>query len=375
MMDLNRRHDRLKAVFGNPELGIDMKQFRKRLLRWYGKSKRDLPWRRTQDPYAIWISEIMLQQTQVSAVVPYFRRFLRRFPTVHHLSRADLSRVLAAWEGLGYYSRARHLHRAAKIVCLQFQGNVPDTIEALLSLPGVGRYTAGAILSIAYNKPAPIVDGNIKRVLARLLAIPDVSDPKESEGLWEVSAALIPKGRAATFNQAFMELGALVCTPRRPACTTCPVRELCRANSIGDPEAFPLKRARRALPEVEAVSAVIRSNGAVLLRRRPSEGLLGGLWEFPNWNLQNGGDARRFLARQLRNELKMTGKIEHSIGLFRQTFSHFKLTLQVYECEFVSGHPGGEWVFPGKLAGFPMSRLHRMIADRVLPKKAAALTS
>ena len=195
------------------------------LLRWFEKNARDLPWRMTKDPYAIWISEIMLQQTQVPTVIPYYRKFLKTFPTVRRLAKSDLSDVLTIWEGLGYYSRARNLHRASREILTRFKGKIPGALDDLLSLPGIGRYTAGAILSIAYNKETPILDGNVKRVLSRLFAIPgNPANGKTGKLLWEISESLIPEGRAGSFNQALMDLGSMVCTPNAPRLSRLPHR-------------------------------------------------------------------------------------------------------------------------------------------------------
>lgn len=341
-------------------------RFQKKLLWWFEKNKRDLPWRKTRDPYAIWISEMMLQQTQVSTVIPYYQSFLKLFPTVRHLARADLSDVLRVWEGLGYYSRARNLHQAAKIISNHFHGKIPDTLEDLLGLPGIGRYTAGAILSIAFNKEAPILDGNVKRVLARAFAIP--GDPKEfktEQQLWEISGALIPRGHASSFNQALMELGATVCTPKAPLCLICPLHDLCKARALGNPEGYPGRAARKKIPWVEAVSAVIQRNGTVLISRRPPKGLLGGLWEFPNWEIDNGKNLKRSLKTLLKKEMGVTAKVGDLVGAFQHTYSHFKITLHVYPCQILDGKGKGRWVSIRDLHLFPMSRLHRRIAEKI----------
>ncbi len=194
-------------------------KIQKRLLAWFKKNGRDLPWRKTRDPYAIWISEIMLQQTQVPTVIPYYQKFLKTFPTVRRLAKADLSKVLSIWEGLGYYSRARNLHKASRVILDRFNGKIPDTLDDLLGLPGIGRYTAGAILSIAYNREAAILDGNVKRVLSRLFAVSgNPADSKTEKLLWQISESLVPQGHASSFNQALMDLGAMVCTPKDPQC-------------------------------------------------------------------------------------------------------------------------------------------------------------
>jgi A/G-specific adenine glycosylase len=340
------------------------KNIQQKLLRWFEKNKRDLPWRRTRDPYAIWISEMMLQQTQVATVIPYYKNFLKSFPTVRHLARADLSDVLRVWEGFGYYSRARNLHKAARTVITLFNGKIPDEPEDLLSLPGIGRYTAGAILSIAFNREAPILDGNVKRVVARTFAIP--GDPKEvktEQKLWEISGALIPRGHASSFNQALMELGATVCAPKAPLCLVCPLHGLCKAGAQGNPEGYPKKAVRKKIPRIEAVSAVIRRNGTVLISRRPPKGLLGGLWEFPNWETENGKDLKHSLRNLLKKEMGVTAKVGDPVGTLQHAYSHFKITLHVYYCRILGGNAQGKWVSFGDLHRFPMSRLHRRIAQ------------
>jgi A/G-specific adenine glycosylase len=341
-----------------------------KLLRWFEKNGRDLPWRKTQDPYAIWVSEIMLQQTRVATVIPYYQEFLKLFPTVRHLAKANLLEVLKTWEGLGYYSRARNLHRASKIVLKEFNGKVPDNLRDLLSLPGVGRYTAGAILSIAYNKEAPILDGNVKRVLSRLFAVSDNQRIGESEGLlWQISESLIPKGRTDSFNQALMDLGSMICMPRKPLCSRCPLHPICKGYLSGRPESYPPRAIKRKIPHMTAVSAVIHNDGKVLLNRRPPKGLLGGLWEFPNWNIKD----KRRLGLRLRNHIKkemgMNVKVEEPIGSLQQTFSHFKLTLHVFQCKALDRGGKGKWVPIQKLHLFPMSRIHRRIAEKMVKDK------
>jgi A/G-specific adenine glycosylase len=329
------------------------------LLRWFKKNGRDLPWRKTKDPYAIWVSEIMLQQTQVATVIPYYQKFLKSFPTAHHLAKANLSKVLKVWEGLGYYSRARNLHRASQIVSNDFHGEIPDSLKDLLNLPGIGRSTAGAILSFAFNKEAPILDGNAKRVLSRLFAT-----SRESH-LWKISESLIPKGYSNPFNQALMDLGSMLCTPKEPKCFHCPFQHFCKGRASGDPERFPTKRLKRTIPHIESVSAVINKRGKVLLRQRPPKGLLGGLWEFPNWRIEKKRMGR--LSLRLRNTIKkemgMNVEVKESIGTFRQTYSHFKLILNVFKCEAIDGRGRGKWVCIRDFDQFAMSRIDRRIAN------------
>jgi A/G-specific adenine glycosylase len=349
-------------AFSLPQTG----KIQKNLLQWYKKNGRDLPWRETRNPYAIWVSEIMLQQTQVATVIPYYQKFLKSFPTVRHLAKADLSRVLKVWEGLGYYSRARNLHRASQIVSNHFKRKIPDNLMDLSTLPGIGRYTAGAILSIAFDKPAPILDGNVKRVLSRLFAIADPPARGKSEArLWHLSESLVPKGEASSFNQGLMDLGATTCTPKEPLCSQCPLRDLCKAKASGEPERFPTKTIRKKIPHIEAVSAVILKNGRVLLQQRPPEGLLGGLWEFPNWKNEENGGSRSKLRNYIKKDMGMIVEDRGVIGTFMQTFTHFKLTLHVFHCRYRNGKAKGKWVPIQKLHVLPMSRIHRRIAEKI----------
>ncbi|HRI67339.1 MAG TPA: A/G-specific adenine glycosylase [Polyangium sp.] len=252
------------------------------LVRWFDKSARDLPWRRTRDPYAIWLSEVMLQQTRVETVIPYYERFLTRFPNVRDLAHADIDDVLALWSGLGYYRRARELHRCAKEVVNKHGGVFPAEVADLRALRGIGPYTAGAISSIAFDKSVPLVDGNVARVLARLFAIE--LDMKSTAGMreaWATAESIVPKDEPGKFNQALMELGATICIPRDPACLVCPVREPCRARATGRERELPIMSAKKASPKVPMVAVVVEQDGKVLFGRRKEGGLFGGLWEPP----------------------------------------------------------------------------------------------
>lgn len=260
----------------------DPATLRARLLDWYDRHRRDLPWRRTNDPWAIWVSEVMLQQTRVDSVVAYWRRFLERFPTPAALAAAPLDELLSLWAGLGYYSRARNLHRAARQVVERHGGVVPDDPAAFAALAGVGRYTCGAVQSIAFGRPLPVLDGNVTRVLCRLDRITD--DPRApavSRRLWARAEALARGERPGDLNQALMELGATVCTPRAPRCLLCPVRSACAAHAAGDAERLPAKAPRPPRKAVHVVAGLVRDGDAVWLARRPDEGLLAGLWELP----------------------------------------------------------------------------------------------
>ncbi|WP_127588143.1 A/G-specific adenine glycosylase, partial [Paenibacillus koleovorans] len=269
------------------EQSLNLINFSEPLLAWYRKHRRDLPWRRSRNPYYIWISEVMLQQTRVDTVIPYYHRFVDKFPTVEALSTAPEEEVLKLWEGLGYYSRARNLQAAVREVHERFGGVVPDTPEEISSLKGVGPYTAGAILSIAYNKPEPAVDGNVMRVLSRFFLLSDdIAKPSTRVGIEKLARSLIPEGAAGDFNQAIMELGATVCTPKSPSCLTCPVMEPCAARLEGLVEALPVKtKAKPPRPETRLVAFVEgpdAGGGRFLIRQRPQDGLLARMWELPH---------------------------------------------------------------------------------------------
>jgi A/G-specific adenine glycosylase len=338
-----------------------------KLLQWFKKNGRDLPWRKTRDPYAIWVSEIMLQQTQVATVIPYHQKFLKSFPTIHHLAKSDLSKVLKVWEGLGYYSRARNLHRASQIVLTRFHGKIPETLKDLLGLPGIGRSTAGSILSFAFHKDAPILDGNAKRVLSRLFTVSSNPVKSKTEGLlWQISESLVPKGFSNPFNQALMDLGSMLCTPKEPECDRCPLHRFCKGRASGKPERFPAKKVKRTIPHIESVSAVIKKDGRVLLNQRPPKGLLGGLWEFPNWRIKGKKIQKQQLKNQMDREVGLSINVKESIGTFQQTYSHFKLTLSVFHCQHLNGKGKGKWVPIRNLALYPMSRIHRRIAEMIV---------
>ena len=357
------------ALNADATLAIPQKnKIQKKLLQWFKKKGRDLPWRKTKDPYAIWVSEIMLQQTQVATVIPYYKTFLKSFLTVRRLAQADLSKVLTVWEGLGYSSRARTLHHASQIVLYHFHGKIPDTLKDLLSLPGIGRSTAGAILSFAFHKEAPILDGNAKRVFSRLFAVSGSPGERKTEQLlWEISESLIPRGYSNPFNQALMDLGSMLCTSKEPECDRCPLRHFCKGRASGEPERYPSKGRKKAIPHREAVSAVIKKDGKVLLNQRPPVGLLGGLWEFPNWKVEEKGRlrSRLRLKNYIQKNIGVNVEVKESIGTFRQTFSHFKLTLQVFHCDHLNGKGRGKWVSFRNITLLPMSRIHRRIAEKI----------
>jgi A/G-specific adenine glycosylase len=344
------------------------KALRFRLLRWYGENQRPMPWRETRDAYRIWISEIMLQQTQVKTVREYYENFIRRFPDVQSLAMADIQEVMKAWEGLGYYSRARNLHRAARDVISRYDGRIPDSYREILSLPGVGRYTAGAVLSIAYGQRVPVLDGNVIRVLTRLFHITDdVNRTHTRRRLWELAGELVPDQEAALFNQALMELGALVCRPRDPGCDSCPLRGLCRARSLRIQEELPVKPARKVLPHYDVTAGVIRNRNKILITLRPARGLLGGLWEFPGGKREEGEDLESCLRREIREELGIPIRVEKPLLSVRHAYSHFRITLHVFQCRYLGGSlrlRGADdyrWVTPGRLNRYAFPAADRAV--------------
>lgn len=313
---------------------------RRALRAWYAREKRDLPWRDAKDPYVVWLSEIMLQQTRVDQGTPYILRFIDQFPNVQTLAAAPEDAVLKAWEGLGYYTRARNLHKAARVIAHDRAGTFPVNADDWQTLPGVGRYTAGAVASIAYGEPVPVLDGNVKRVLARLTDLPDsIDDAAVTDDLWDLAGELVRGKSPGDFNQALMELGANVCTPRRPTCDACPLTRYCAAFATGTQEQRPVRRAKKPVPHKEIVVAVIKRNGRYLIGKRPANGLLGGLWEFPGGKVDRAEDHARALIREVREELALHVTVGGLIACVTHAYTHFRVTLNVYACRAPHGTP------------------------------------
>jgi A/G-specific adenine glycosylase len=316
----------------------EKRNIQKSLLGWFDREQRDMPWRRTGDPYPIWVSEIMLQQTQVKTVIPYFERWMKSFPTLQKLARSREETVLKHWEGLGYYSRARNLHRAAKIVVKELKGRVPDTYDTLIELPGIGRYTAGAIMSIAFDQPVPVLDGNVKRVLSRLFVMQGNGVPSAHENrLWETSADLVPAKRPGDFNQAMMELGATVCLPKKPLCLVCPLQKRCEAQQQGVVEKFPAPKIRAQTKKIEVSAAVITRGGKVYIQQRLHGGLMGGLWEFPGGKRQQDETEEACLKREIKEELGVPVTIAKKLMTIKHSYTQFRVTLNVFWCPWKSG--------------------------------------
>lgn len=362
-----------------PPSETTLHEIRTRLLAHYDRERRHLPWRDEPDPYRTWISEVMLQQTRVETVIPYYRRWIERFPTVADLAEADREEVLRAWAGLGYYARARNLHRAARLVRERHHGEIPESLDSLRELPGVGEYTAGAIASIAFGRPVPAVDANARRVIARLF---DVEDPAPSR-IRRLAATLVPGERAGDFNQAVMELGAMLCSPRSPDCPACPLVELCAAREHGTVAERPGHTPSAEVPSFNVGTAVLLSGtGRALLTRRPEDGMLGGLWEFPGGVVSEGGTPRAVAARLARDlvgeahlpasPIRRIDRVPHAYSHRRHAYHAFLFRL---ECEPAARLDGSDpgwteavWAAPTEIQRRPLSTAQRKIAGAVVER-------
>jgi A/G-specific adenine glycosylase len=330
--------------------------FARLLVAWYHRHKRDLPWRCTRDPYKIWISEVMLQQTTVATVIPYYRRWFRLFPTLRSLASSPLPKVLKAWEGLGYYHRARHLHAAARLFAEDFGGRVPADPVALRRAPGFGSYTTGAVLSIAYQQPLVIIDANVRRVISRFLGLRKPSGPDLERPIGAFLEKVLPRERPGDFNQALMEFGALICKPSGPLCPSCPIRSGCIAFKKRWQDVIPAQKIKK-IEKIRAVVAVIEDAGRLFMQQRPSTGLLAGLWELPGGKIKLGEESAQALGRELREELGISlTKSEHLFSI-KHAYTRFQVDLDVQRCT-VEPLPGPDkthkWLKRGQVSTMPM---------------------
>lgn len=346
-----------------------MSSFSDKIVAWYQKNKRDLPWRKTDDPYKIWISEIMLQQTRVDTVIPYYKRFLERFPTVYNLAEADQQDVLKSWEGLGYYSRGRNLHHASKTVVDKFDGNVPSTWDEITSLKGIGPYTASALLSIAFQKKYAVVDGNVIRVLSRYYGIQnDIRKSTTKNKIQELADDLIPEDKAGDFNQAVMELGATVCTPQNPDCDDCPLFVDCIAAKRAQTDEIPYKSPAKKVPHHQiAVGLILNQKNELLIALRPNDSMLGGLWEFPGGKQEEDETLQEATARELREELGVEVEVFSKFRDLRHAYSHFKITMHAFWCRIKNGDPKPKssqeikWVSLDEIDEFPFPKANKTL--------------
>lgn len=361
-----------------------LKRFRRNVRAWYSKHGRDLPWRRAPDAYRVWISEIMLQQTTVVAVVPYFERFLDRFPTVQKLAAADEQEVLRYWEGLGYYSRARNIHKTARLIVQDNQGQFPEDAELLIKLPGIGRYTAGAIASFAFDRKSAIVEANTLRLHSRLLGYH--GDPRSSTGqrlLWAFAETILTRHSPGRFNQALMDLGATVCRPTEPACHECPVRSCCRAFANGEQAEIPMAAKKPEITQLTDVAFAIDKDGEFLLFKRQDSERWAGLWDFPRFTIDDEcridefdrtahpsrlpQKVKRRLESQLREVTDINASIERRLMEIRHTVTRYRIRLVCLQAEFQSQskNPSANfaWVSPNQFASYPLSTTGRKLAE------------
>ena len=345
-----------------------------KLLHWYDQNARSLPWRFDPTPYKTWISEIMLQQTRVETVIPFFERFIARFPEIGVLAAAEESDVLRLWEGLGYYSRARNLHKAARVMVEEYAGQIPADLAALRSLPGVGAYTAGAIASIAFGAAEPALDANIRRVGARLL---DLHEPPGSEAdriLWEFCRRILPSQRSGDFNQALMDLASMVCTPEAPTCHLCPLWSDCLAFQRGTAAQLPVRKPKAKIPHRLVLAAVITRGDEVLLAQRPADGMLGKLWEYPGGSVPEETPSLPNALRELMlSRFGFRIDVGSPLGSYKHAYTHFRITLQTFRCELPGASPlplppGFAWAPIGELSTFPMGKVARQISHYLAKK-------
>lgn len=348
------------------------KEFHRELLEWYDKNHRKLPWRQSKDPYHIWIAEIMLQQTQVNTVIPYFERFLQSKPTIKHLAETSLSELLKLWEGLGYYARARNFHQAAKIIVQKYDGKLPDSYQALAALPGFGPYTTAAILSIAFNQKYAVLDGNVTRVFCRVFKIQAIpTQSKVKKYLHELAQNLLEKDRPGDYNQAIMELGAVICTPTMPQCSKCPIQAYCRAQELDDPVILPIKVRKKRTPHYDVTAGIIWKDGKILIAQRFENEMLGGLWEFPGGKLELNETLEKCLIREIQEELDFSIRIMKPFLTIKHAYTHFKITLHVFQCEYLSGEPKAigcanwHWVELNELDHFAFSRADQKVIEHL----------
>lgn len=365
----NKHLDNPKEM--SDKLVNNLEQLRRSLLRWYQEQGRQLPWRNQTDPYKIWVSEMMLQQTQVKTVIPYYQKWLQQFPDINSLAAADLQTVLKAWEGLGYYARARNLHQAAQHILQHYQGIFPQTLEAVLQLKGIGRTTAGGILSAAFNQPVSILDGNVKRVLSRLIAL-DKPPQQALDQLWKISDTILDPNYPRDFNQALMDLGATLCTRHQPKCLLCPWQQFCLAYHQGIQNQLPMSEMSKPLPHKKIGVAVILNNqNEILIDRRPVNGLLGGLWEFPGGKVEENETIQECIKREIAEEIDIEIEVREHLITLDHAYTHFKVTLNVYVCRYLSGEPKPveceeiRWVKLEELEQYPFPKANSKIIEQL----------
>ncbi|TDQ33748.1 A/G-specific adenine glycosylase [Aureibacillus halotolerans] len=363
--------------YANALTSFDHVSFQEDLITWFLAEQRDLPWRKDQTPYKVWLSEIMLQQTRVDTVIPYFNRFVSSFPTLEALAQADEQDVLKHWEGLGYYSRARNFQSAVREIVSTYGGNVPADKKSFQALKGVGPYTAGAVLSIAFNKAEPAVDGNVLRVFSRLFAIADdIAEEKTRKAFEAVVATVMDKERPSEFNQGVMELGAIVCTPKKPTCLICPVRAHCQAYATGQEDVLPVKKKKKKAKEKHMTALVITDeNGDWLIHKRPSQGLLANLWEFPNCETVNRAQLQKDQAMHwVEEEYHIHVEVNEHLLSVKHAFSHLVWNIDVFHASLQTpfeGREGLQFVSEEEILQYPFSVSHQKILHHIIEGERA----
>ncbi len=342
--------------------------FTKLIMQWYRKNARDLPWRRTSDPYSIWVSEVMLQQTTVNAVIPYYQRWLKEFPTVQHVAKASEQKVLKLWQGLGYYQRAKNLHKSAQIICQEYDGKVPNTAEGLSKLPGFGPYTIGAVLSIAFDVRHPIIDANVRRVIMRIQAIEGFADTSQDKKILTFLEKALPYRHLSIFNQALMELGALICANRQAACLQCPVRTECKAYAKGVQEIIPTPK-KKVIKDLHVAIGIIKNKEKYFIQKRPPKGLLADLWEFPGGKIEQGETPQQALKRELKEELDVEVILEQHVMNVQHYYTQFRVKLHVFSCQ-LKYNPAQDathkWVTPRQIIKYPMPSGSAKIVEKLI---------
>lgn len=346
--------------------------FSSRLIAWFDKNQRDLPWRVSKDPYKIWISEIMLQQTRVEAVIDYFNRWVKKWPTVSALALASEIDVMNAWQGLGYYSRSKNILKTAIIIQKEYAGIFPDDIGEIIKLPGIGRYTAGAIASLAFGKREAIVDGNVARVYARIFERDEViNDAKSQDLYYQIAGELLPKKNLSSFNQGLMELGALICVPQTPKCQECPVVKFCKANANHTTDLYPYRKKAPKTEKIHRLLLLIKKRGQIFMVQRDVKGVFYGMWELPGFSISNEIVAHSVLKEEISENLQISGKVVSKFKEFSHTFTKYKETVLVYS--FTPDNPNiqlaGEWVTYEKAKKLPMGSVQKKIINYVFQQK------
>jgi A/G-specific adenine glycosylase len=352
------------------------------LLKWFSKNKRDLPWRRTKNPYHIWISEVMLQQTQVATVIPYYYRFLEKFPTIEALAQAPTNELMKCWEGLGYYARARNLQYAAQTVLREHGGKLPQARAALQTLKGFGAYTSASVASLAFGEDCAAIDGNVLRVFARLYAIQEDIRHAATKSKIEALATLnLPKGKAGEFNEALMELGATICTPKQPQCSACPLNQSCAAFQQDAVSSYPFKSPKPKIPHHEIAIGIVQRGDKVLIALRPPEGLLGNLWEFPGGKRERHESLAACCKREMEEETGLQVEVGERIAIVKHTYTHFKITLHAFLCRYVSGDASPKssqevrWVKIHELNQFAFPKANKSVINALLSRSESSVGS